>query len=56
MKAEDLQTNYINIGPVNKVLNMLSAYLGKLEDVGEGRDVPVLLAHNANVERCSIWQ
>ena len=27
MTAEDLQTNYINIGPVNKVLNMLSAYL-----------------------------
>lgn len=26
MAAEDLQTNYINIGPVNKVLNMLSAY------------------------------
>ena len=24
MKAEDLQTNYINIGPVSKVLNMLS--------------------------------
>jgi squalene/oxidosqualene cyclase-like protein len=29
MKAEDLQTNYIDIGPVNKVLNMLSAYQGK---------------------------
>jgi squalene/oxidosqualene cyclase-like protein len=28
MKAEDLQTNYIDIGPVNKVLNMLSAYHG----------------------------
>jgi cycloartenol synthase len=26
MVAEDLQTNYINIGPVNKVLNLLSAY------------------------------
>jgi len=26
MAAEDLQTNFINIGPVNKVLNMLSAY------------------------------
>jgi len=26
MDAEDLQTNYINIGPVNKVLNMLSTY------------------------------
>ena len=25
-QAEDLQTNYINIGPVNKVLNMLSCY------------------------------
>lgn len=29
MKAEDLQTNCIDIGPVNKVLNMLSAYHGK---------------------------
>lgn len=26
MKAEDLQTNFIDIGPVNKVLNMVSAY------------------------------
>lgn len=26
MAAEDLQTNYVDIGPVNKVLNMLSAY------------------------------
>ena len=26
MAAEDWQTNFINIGPVNKVLNMLSAY------------------------------
>ena len=26
MAAEDLQTNFIDIGPVNKVLNMLSAY------------------------------
>ena len=26
MGAEDLQTNFIDIGPVNKVLNMLSAY------------------------------
>ena len=31
MKAEDLQTNYINIGPVNKVLNMLSSYHGTFE-------------------------
>lgn len=26
MHAEDLQTNYIDIGPVNKVLNMISMY------------------------------
>jgi len=26
MAAEDLQTNYIDIGPVNKALNMISAY------------------------------
>lgn len=26
MAAEDLQTNFIDIGPVNKVMNMLSAY------------------------------
>jgi len=26
MRAEDLQTNFIDIGPVNKVLNMLSMY------------------------------
>jgi squalene cyclase len=28
MQAEDLQTNYIDIGPVNKVLNMVSHYHG----------------------------
>ena len=28
MRAEDLQTNYIDIGPVNKALNMVSAYHG----------------------------
>jgi len=26
--AEDLQTNYVNIGPVNKSLNMLSVFVG----------------------------
>jgi lanosterol synthase/cycloartenol synthase len=30
MAAEDLQTNFIDIGPVNKVLNCISAYHGKL--------------------------
>lgn len=29
MRAEDLQTNYIDIGPVNKALNMVSAFHGK---------------------------
>lgn len=28
MHAEDLQTNYIDIGPVNKALNMVSAFHG----------------------------
>lgn len=28
MQAEDLQTNYIDIGPVNKSLNMVAAYHG----------------------------
>lgn len=35
IRAEDLQTNYINIGPVNKVLNMIchfAATEGNLED------------------------
>lgn len=35
MNAEDLQTNYIDIGPVNKVLNMISHYYateGNLKD------------------------
>ena len=32
MAAEDLQTNYIDIGPVNKVLNMISAYHGTYYD------------------------
>lgn len=26
MQAEDLQTNYVNIGPVNKVLNLIGAF------------------------------
>ena len=30
MAAEDLQTNYIDIGPVNKALNMVSAFHGML--------------------------
>jgi cycloartenol synthase len=33
MAAEDLQTNFIDIGPVNKVLNMLSAYNHANQDI-----------------------
>jgi hypothetical protein len=29
MRAEDLQTNYIDIGPVNKALNMVAAFHGE---------------------------
>jgi hypothetical protein len=29
MIAEDLQTNFIDIGPVNKALNMVSAFHGR---------------------------
>ena len=45
MHAEDLQTNFIDIGPVNKVLNMLAAYNEA------GRDVtgPNVACHMARV-------
>ena len=33
MAAEDLQTNFIDIGPVNKVMNMLSAYHAAGNDI-----------------------
>lgn len=33
MAAEDMQTNFIDIGPVNKVLNMLSAFVVSGEDI-----------------------
>lgn len=33
MQAEDLQTNYIDIGPVNKVLNMVSAFHAANNDI-----------------------
>jgi squalene/oxidosqualene cyclase-like protein len=36
MAAEDLQTNFIDIGPVNKVLNMISAYHVAGGDVNHG--------------------
>jgi len=45
MAAEDLQTNFIDIGPVNKVLNMLSAYHG----AGNDLKYPTVVNHMARV-------
>jgi squalene/oxidosqualene cyclase-like protein len=45
MTAEDLQTNFIDIGPVNKVLNMLSAF----HALGRDADHTTLLNHFARV-------
>mmetsp|Transcript_20255 Transcript_20255/g.41423 ORF Transcript_20255/g.41423 Transcript_20255/m.41423 type:complete len:1203 (+) Transcript_20255:239-3847(+) len=35
MRAEDLQTNYIDIGPVNKALNMVSAFHAANHDIND---------------------
>jgi len=35
MKAEDLQTNYIDIGPVNKALNMVAAFHAANNDIND---------------------
>lgn len=45
MHAEDLQTNCIDIGPVNKVLNMLSAY----HAAGCSLDAPTVQKHMIRV-------
>jgi squalene/oxidosqualene cyclase-like protein len=45
LKAEDLQTNYIDIGPVNKVLNMLCAY----DDAGRQAAAPSVQQHLARL-------
>jgi squalene cyclase len=39
MAAEDLQTNFIDIGPVNKVLNMLSAFHASGNDLNNSKVV-----------------
>eukprot|EP00548_Thalassiothrix_antarctica_P013320 CAMPEP_0194167520 /NCGR_PEP_ID=MMETSP0154-20130528/2774_1 /TAXON_ID=1049557 /ORGANISM="Thalassiothrix antarctica, Strain L6-D1" /LENGTH=939 /DNA_ID=CAMNT_0038878445 /DNA_START=14 /DNA_END=2833 /DNA_ORIENTATION=- len=39
MEAEDLQTNFIDIGPVNKVLNMLSMYHASGNNIADQRVV-----------------
>ena len=54
MKAEDLQTNFIDIGPVNKVLNMLSMYhfYHSCGDKNEGE--PIIDKHMARV-RDYLW-
>ncbi|KAL7545340.1 hypothetical protein ACHAWF_008693 [Thalassiosira exigua] len=45
MKAEDLQTNYIDIGPVNKALNMVSAF----HAAGGNVDNPEVRSHMMRV-------
>jgi squalene/oxidosqualene cyclase-like protein len=45
MEAEDLQTNYVDIGPVNKVLNMLCAY----DAAGRNASAPTVQKHLARV-------
>jgi len=45
MKAEDLQTNYINIGPVNKALNMVCAFHAAKCDVND----PAVRSHMMRV-------
>jgi len=55
MKAEDLQTNYIDIGPVNKVLNMLSMYHhGTLKQNGKNGTDLLIEKHMARV-RDYLW-
>lgn len=45
MKAEDLQTNYIDIGPVNKALNMISAFHAANNDIND----PAVRSHMMRV-------
>jgi squalene/oxidosqualene cyclase-like protein len=44
ISAEDKATNYVDIGPVNKVVNMLATYYGY------GRNSPQFLKHLARVD------
>jgi len=46
MAAEDLQTNYIDIGPVNKVLNMVSAYHAAGSDIHD----PKVMNHLVRIQ------
>jgi len=45
MRAEDLQTNYIDIGPVNKALNMVSAFHHANNDIND----PAVRSHMMRV-------
>ena len=45
MRAEDLQTNYIDIGPVNKALNMVSAFHSANNDIND----PAVRSHMMRV-------
>ena len=49
MDAEDLQTNYVDIGPVNKVINMLSIWYDGGGVNGGSKD-PRFLKHVARLE------
>lgn len=44
VEAEDAQTNYVDIGPVNKVINMLAVYLAR------GADSPAFKRHVARLD------
>eukprot|EP00804_Cyclotella_cryptica_P024609 CCRYP_001611-RB/>CCRYP_001611-RB protein AED:0.13 eAED:0.13 QI:278/1/1/1/0.75/0.55/9/2146/915 len=45
MRAEDLQTNYIDIGPVNKALNMVAAFHAANNDIND----PAVQSHMTRV-------
>ncbi len=45
MRAEDLQTNFIDIGPVNKALNMVSAFHSANNDIND----PAVRSHMMRV-------
>jgi squalene/oxidosqualene cyclase-like protein len=44
INAEDLQTNYVDIGPVNKVINMLSVFFS------DGADSDTFRRHTARID------
>uniref|UniRef100_A0A448YVA5 Terpene cyclase/mutase family member n=1 Tax=Pseudo-nitzschia multistriata TaxID=183589 RepID=A0A448YVA5_9STRA len=55
MKAEDLQTNFIDIGPVNKVLNMLSMYHHSVTKPDGSGDAELLVEKHMARVRDYLW-